>query len=195
MHVAGVDEAGRGAWAGPVYAAAVVFPNNPAFAEDLNGVNDSKKLSPAKREYWAERIKQIATSWCVGTASASEIDSSGIVPATRMAMIRAVEGISVQPGYILIDYLTLPELNIPQNPLVKGDARSLTIAAASILAKTARDNEMIRLAEEYPGYGFEKHKGYGTTFHIENLNLLGPSPVHRASYKPLLKSIQLSFSP
>jgi ribonuclease HII len=192
IHVAGVDEAGRGAWAGPVFAAAVILPNNIDLAKILTGVNDSKKLSPTKREFWAERIREQAISWSVGFASSAEIDAIGIVPATRTAMTRSLDGLNVHPGHILIDFLTLPSINTPQTPLVMGDARSLTIAAASILAKTARDHEMIHLSDVYPGYGFEKHKGYGTAYHCQKLNILGPCPVHRVTFKPLLVTGKLT---
>ena len=191
MLVAGVDEAGRGAWAGPVYAAAVIFPNNTSIAEQLSGVNDSKRLTPCERAGCAVLIKQVARAWSVGTASASEIDETGILPGTKLAMIRAIQGLEFQPQYLLIDFLNLPTYSQSQTSLVKGDARSLSIAAASILAKTARDSEMSALGKLYAGYGFEMHKGYGTSFHRRQLEILGPSPIHRMSFQPL-KSLSQS---
>lgn len=184
--LAGVDEAGRGALAGPVYAAAVILP--PArddLIPVLAGVNDSKKLSPNQRAYWAGRIPQIAVACIVASASAEEIDQMGILHATRLAAERAVQGLCFAPDHLLLDYLLLPALHLPQTPLVKGDARSLSIAAASILAKTARDAHLCALDQLYPGYGFISHKGYGTPQHLAALEALGPSPVHRKSFAPL----------
>lgn len=183
--VAGVDEAGRGALAGPVAAAALIFPILPGLAQTLRGVRDSKQMSAAEREYWAPRLKEIALKWGVGFASVEEIDRLGIVPATRLAVQRALEQLSVRPHHLLVDYLTLPEVDIPQTALVKGDARALSIAAASILAKTARDAYMRQLDLRYPGYGLAAHKGYATSAHLEALARLGPSPVHRRSFSPV----------
>lgn len=123
----------------------------------------------------------------------TEIDDIGILPATILAMKRAIQGLTTQPGHLLVDYLTLSECLLPQTPLVKGDARSLSIAAASILAKTGRDREMVSLDKVYPGYGFDRHKGYGTAYHREKIVTLGPSPVHRTSFQPLRSTNQLSF--
>ena len=180
--VAGIDEAGRGALAGPVSAAALIFPPDPGLAETLMGVNDSKLLKPEQRELWAERLQIVAMAWGVGFATNEEIDNIGIVPATRLAVARALEQLTCIPEHILIDYLQLPGSNTPFTPLVKGDRRSLSIAAASILAKTARDKLMCSLGECYPGYGFAAHKGYGTAAHLAALAELGPSPVHRTSF-------------
>jgi ribonuclease HII len=191
--VAGIDEAGRGAWAGPVYAAIVVFPPDRNLYDILSGVDDSKKLTPLLRSDCADQIKQVALAWNVGAASSLEIDKIGILPATILAMKRAIQGMTVCPQHLLVDFLTLPDCLHPQTPLVKGDARSLTIAAASILAKTSRDREMVSLGVMYPGYGFERHKGYGTTYHRSRLDALGPSPIHRTSFQPLRSSIQISF--
>lgn len=188
--IAGIDEAGRGAWAGPVYAAAVIFPNDHNLLLNLPGIDDSKKLTPQKRAECAIRIKQIALAWQTGSASSVEIDQLGILPATRLAMNRSVFGLSIHPQHLLIDFLALPEINIPQTPLVKGDARSLSIASASILAKTSRDYEMVSLTKDFPEYGFEQHKGYGTAHHQKMISLHGPSPIHRMSFKPLITSIQ-----
>jgi ribonuclease HII len=188
--IAGIDEAGRGAWAGPVYAAAVIFPKDPNLLLSLNGIDDSKKLTSKKRDACAIQIKQAALAWQVGSASSVEIDQLGILAATRLAMKRAVFGLSLRPQHLLIDFITLPEIEISQTPLVKGDAGSLSIASASILAKTSRDDEMVSLAKDYPGYGFEQHKGYGTAQHQKSISLHGPTPIHRMSFKPLIKSIQ-----
>ena len=187
--IAGIDEAGRGAWAGPVYAAAIIFPSDHNLLFNLPGIDDSKKLTPQKRSECAIRIKQIALAWQTGSASSVEIDQLGILPATRLAMKRAVLGLPNLPQHLLIDFLTLPEVMIPQTPLVKGDARSLSIASASILAKTSRDDEMVLLTKDHPGYGFAQHKGYGTSHHQKMISLHGPTPIHRMTFKPLIKSI------
>ena len=191
--VAGIDEAGRGAWAGPVYAAVVIFPPDIDLFTKLCSVDDSKRLTPAEREVCAKQIKDAAVAWNIGSADSDEIDGIGILPATILAMKRAIQGISMQPQHLLVDYLTLPECLLPQTPLVKGDARSMSIAAASILAKTERDHEMVSLEMEFPGYGFDRHKGYGTAYHREKLAILGPSPIHRTSFQPLRSFNQLSF--
>lgn len=180
--IAGVDEAGRGALAGPVAAGAVILPNNPGLTSILSGVRDSKQMSPARRELWAERVRTVACACAVGFATHQEIDALGIVPATRLAVQRALQALTAQPQHLLVDFLALPEAPIPQTSLVKGDQRSLSIAAASILAKTGRDALLLRLDQEYPGYGFAQHKGYGTLAHRLSLAKLGPSPVHRLSF-------------
>lgn len=186
VEVAGIDEAGRGAFAGPVAAAAVIFDPRQEPTE-LYGVRDSKQMSPAERAAWAPRIHRMCRSWGVGLASSQEIDHIGILPATRLAFQRALRNLSVQPQALLLDYLLLPESNLPQTALVKGDARSLSIAAASILAKTARDALMVELDGQWPGYGFAAHKGYGTLRHRQALETLGPSPVHRLSFQPVAR--------
>ena len=185
-YVAGVDEAGRGALAGPVAAGVVIFPNDPGLLPRLAGVRDSKQMSPSKRLIWAGRIKRLALAWAVGFASVDEIDSLGIVPATRLAACRATRSLGEQPEHLLVDFLELPELPIPQTPLVKGDRRSLSIAAASILAKTERDALLCELEARYPGYGLAQHKGYATQAHRLALRRLGPAPVHRRSFGPVL---------
>lgn len=185
LAVAGIDEAGRGAFAGPVTAGAVIFPPDPALAVQLRGVRDSKQMTPAQRTGWAPCIRQLATAWAVGFASPAEIDALGILPATRLAALRAVESLQIPPLALLLDYLHLDQLALPQTSIVKGDARSLSIAAASILAKTSRDAVMLELDRQYPGYGFAAHKGYGTARHHQALQDLGPSPVHRFSYQPV----------
>ena len=185
-YVAGLDEAGRGAWAGPVVAAAVILPADlPGLAEHLVGVRDSKQLSPARREMLLEVIQAQALAWAVGQVPSAEIDALGIVPATRQAMHQALADLSPAADYALIDYLPLPALDLPQSSLPKGDARVLSIAAASIVAKVLRDRLMVRLDDRYPGYGFARHKGYGTPQHRVALQSLGPCAIHRLSFAPL----------
>ena len=192
--VAGLDEAGRGAWAGPVSAGAVILPSLPEITKQLNRVRDSKQMSPAERAFWAVEIRVRAFAWGVGMASNEEIDTLGIVPATRLAMRRAIQSISTfdpithlcsAPQHLLIDALRLPDIDLPQTSLIKGDARSLSIAAASVLAKTARDALMVEFGQEYPRYGFARHKGYGTAAHQTALEQAGPCPIHRFSFAPL----------
>jgi ribonuclease HII len=185
VRVCGVDEAGRGALAGPVTAAALSFPPNPEILDQLSGVNDSKSLSPAERARWDPKLKALASGWGIGFATSLEIDRHGILPATRLAMQRALSVLSPSPDHLLLDYIFLPENTTPQSSLVKGDARSLSIAGASILAKEARDKLMVQLGSTYPGYGFGEHKGYGTQEHRTHLRYKGPSPVHRLSFAPL----------
>ena len=180
--VAGIDEAGRGALAGPVAAAAVILPPEVDEAV-LDGVFDSKQLSPRRREMAAEAVRKVALAWAVGFASAGEIDRWGILPATRLAVRRALAQLSTSPEFLLLDYLLLPEVGLPQTALPKGDAQVLSIAAASVLAKTLRDALMREMDERYPGYGFAQHKGYGTQKHREALRRLGPSPIHRRSFR------------
>jgi ribonuclease HII len=178
--IAGVDEAGRGAWAGPVTAAAVILPADPALVNKLNRVKDSKLMTALARETWAPHIKEIALGWGVGFASAREIDHLGIVPATRLAAMRALE--SLQPDYLITDYLVFSELDLPQTALVKGDQRSLSAAAASVLAKTSRDAWMHKQNIKYPAYGFARNKGYGTPFHRLKIRECGLCALHRKSF-------------
>ena len=185
-HIAGLDEAGRGAWAGPVVAAAVILPpEEPDLPQLLAGVRDSKTLTAARREELLVPICKYALAWAVGVVPPAEIDSSGIVPATRLAMTQALEALSSRADYLLIDYLPLPDAALPQYNLAKGDARVLSIAAASVVAKVHRDRMMVDLEAHYPGYGFARHKGYGTAQHQAALADLGPCPVHRLSFAPL----------
>ncbi|MEZ0395809.1 MAG: ribonuclease HII [Anaerolineales bacterium] len=178
--LAGLDEAGRGALAGPVCAAAVILPPDPGLARTLRGVRDSKQMTPAERQAWSPRIRAAALAWGVGFASAEEIDALGILPATRLAALRALEGLEAEA--LLTDYLILPEIALPQIALVKGDQRSLSVAAASVLAKTARDDLMGALDARYPGYGFAQHKGYGTPAHRSALAQLGRCEIHRRTF-------------
>ncbi|MBU0511148.1 MAG: ribonuclease HII [Chloroflexi bacterium] len=185
QRIAGIDEAGRGALAGPVAASAVILFPRVNTLRDLRGVRDSKEMTPAQRESWASRIPEIALACGVGFATPVEIDALGIVPATRLAASRALQSLAVQPSHLLLDYLFLPDNPLPQTVLIKGDARSLSIASASILAKTARDALMRTLDGQCPGYGFAAHKGYGTAAHRQAITRLGPSPVHRMSFAPM----------
>ena len=178
--IAGIDEAGRGAWAGPVCAAAVILPIGSLISRELSGVRDSKEMSPSSRTAWEPRIKAAAAAWGVGYASCEEIDRIGILPATRLAAARALTDLS--PDYLLTDYLIFREIPLPQTALVKGDQRSLSIAAASVLAKTARDELMQRMDLSYPGYGFAGHKGYGTREHQQAIRRLGVCALHRKSF-------------
>jgi len=180
--VAGIDEAGRGALAGPVAAAAVVLPPEDDMLALLAGVRDSKQMTPAQRNRWSVQIKKLALAWGVGFASAGEIDQLGILPATRLAAERALGELGLTPGHLILDYLFLTESQLPQTSLVKGDQRSLSVAAASVLAKTTRDAELVRLDEQFPGYGFSRHKGYGTSVHCAAMQSLGLSPVHRQTF-------------
>lgn len=189
-YVAGLDEAGRGAWAGPVVAAAVILPpNQPQLLQHLAGVRDSKTLTAARRDGLLEIIGELALAWAIGAVPPGEIDLLGIVPATRKAMTQALEMLSPPADYLLIDYLPLPEVLVPQHNLPKGDAQVLSIAAASIVAKVSRDRMMIDLEALYPGYGFARHKGYGTPQHQAALATLGPSPAHRLSFAPLKRLV------
>src|SRR6516165_1445532 len=181
LRVAGVDEAGMSPLAGPVSAAAVVF----APGSRIPGIDDSKKLDAAERDRLAEEIKGTAVAWSVGFAGVEEIDTINIYWAGLLAMRRAVEGLVLAPDYLLLDARRLRDLSTPQQAIVKGDAKSLTIAAASILAKTARDALMCALDAEHPGYGFAKHKGYPVREHLAALEKLGASPVHRRSFAPV----------
>jgi len=183
--VAGVDEAGRGAIAGPVAAAALIFPPDSNQLVQLHGVNDSKVLKPVERTQWAKRLRNIALDWGVGFAEAEEIDQLGILRAVYLAAGRALAELKFHPQYLITDYLQIPDCLQPQLSLVKGDARSMSVAAASILAKTARDSLLCEYDTNFPGYGFAQHKGYGTAAHCVALADLGPSPVHRRSFKPV----------
>lgn len=187
LRVAGIDEAGMSPLAGPVAAAAVVF----APGSRIPGIDDSKKLDAATRDRLAVEIKETAAAWAVGFAEVAEIDAINIYWASLLAMRRAVEGLSPRPEHLLLDARRLKELAIPQQPIVKGDAKSLTIAAASILAKTARDALMCRLDAAHPGYGFAKHKGYPVREHLVALARLGASPAHRRSFQPVRRVLGL----
>ena len=177
-HICGVDEAGRGPLAGPVCAAAVILPPDTI----IEGVNDSKKLSEKKREALFEVIKEQAASYSIAYASVEEIEEINILNATMLAMKRAVEGLSVKADFAMIDGNRLPDLSIDSEYIIKGDAKSMSIACASILAKVSRDRLLYKYAEEYPQYQFDKHKGYGTKAHTEAIKKYGPCPYHRMSF-------------
>ena len=176
--ICGVDEAGRGPLAGPVCAAAVILPPET----ELPGLNDSKKLSEKRREQLFPEIQRIALAWSVAFASVEEIEERNILGATMLAMNRAIAGLSLTPDLALIDGNRNKEIEVPNRCVVHGDARCASIAAASILAKVSRDHLMLELAREYPQYGFEKHKGYGTKAHYAALREYGPCPAHRPSF-------------
>ena len=183
--VAGLDEVGRGALAGDVVAAAVILPAQAAILQRLYGVRDSKQLSPHQRFILSAMIQAEALAIGLGRVSAQDIDRLGIVQATRWAMVMAVAALPVRPDYLIIDALRLPDLTIPQKAIIKGDARCLSIAAASIVAKVKRDASMVDLDAIYPGYGFARHKGYGTSFHCQQLRLKHPCLIHRRSFAPV----------
>ncbi len=174
----GVDEAGRGPLAGDVYAAAVIFPDNVI----IEGINDSKKLSEKKREVLFDEIKEKALAYCIATASVSEIEDINILNAAMLAMKRAVEGLNVTPEIVLIDGNKTPDISVKAISVVKGDAKSQSVAAASILAKVARDRYMKEMDKKYPEYQFSKHKGYGTKLHYEMVDKYGLCDIHRPSF-------------
>lgn len=176
--IAGIDEAGRGPLAGPVTAAAVILPAGLTIA----GVDDSKKLTPDKREKLFDLIMTQASAVGVGTISPAEIDRINILQATRKAMLSAIQKLSIQPDYLLIDGISTIESSIPQQTIKKGDSLSISIAAASIIAKVTRDRMMINMDAQYPGYGFSGHKGYGSAAHLDAIRRLGPSPIHRLTF-------------
>ncbi|MGD0806336.1 MAG: ribonuclease HII [Anaerolineales bacterium] len=192
FRVAGLDEAGRGAWAGPLAAGAVILPLHlPSLRTELAAVRDSKLMTPLQRKAAAVRIRSIATAWSVGSASAKEVDLLGPLQATRLAMLRAIHELPTDPDHLLIDYLILPGSLLPQTAVTHGDLLCLSIAAASVLAKTWRDEQMVALERIYQGYGFARHKGYGTRQHAEALFRLGACPEHRQSYAPLQRISEL----
>lgn len=176
--ICGVDEAGRGPLAGPVCAAAVILPDNTV----IDGVNDSKKLSEKKREALFSVIKETALSYSIAYASVEEIEELNILNATMIAMKRAVEGLDVPADYAMIDGNKAPKLKIESECIIKGDAKSMSVACASILAKVSRDHLLYEYAKEYPQYHFDKHKGYGTKAHTEAIKEYGPCPYHRMSF-------------
>ena len=176
--ICGTDEAGRGPLAGDVYAAAVIFPEGV----EIEGLNDSKKLTEKKREQLFDEIKEKALSWCIASATVAEIEKMNILEAAKLAMRRAVKGLKNIPDIVLVDGNMPPEFEMPYEAVVKGDGQSQAIAAASVLAKVARDRYMLGLAEQYPDWQFEKHKGYGTKLHYQMIDEFGESPVHRKSF-------------
>ncbi len=189
--IAGLDEAGRGCLAGPVVAAAVILPLADDTAQRFAGVNDSKQLTPQVRECLYGLIMQHAISVGIGMGSAELIDERNILQATKYAMRSALTQLSPQPQALLLDALRLPNVPLPQRDIIKGDARSLSIAAASIIAKVTRDRLMLKLHEEYPVYGFDQHKGYGTAIHLAALRKHGATPHHRRSFAPVRELFSL----
>jgi len=188
IFIAGVDEAGMAPLAGPVVAGAVILPNR----YKLDGLNDSKKILDAtKREQMATRVKADAVCWSVGRAEVEEIDELNIYHAGLLAMRRAVEGLSTQPDFVLVDARTIPQCAAPQRGIIRGDTLSASIAAASIIAKTTRDAYMKEMDELYPGYGLACHKGYPTSAHFRALNSLGVLPIHRRSFAPVRAALGL----
>ncbi len=185
--IAGVDEAGRGALAGPVVAGAVMLPPGVSGQGIWAEVRDSKLLSPEKRSALAVRIREQAAAWAVGQATAQEIDRFGIAPATALAMRRAIEELVPAPRYLLLDWVRLPTVNIPQQSVTKGDRRIVSIAAASILAKTHRDALLVDLHGRYPQYAFHQHKGYATAAHRVAIAQHGPCAAHRHSFAPIAR--------
>lgn len=183
--IAGVDEAGRGPLAGPVVAGAVVFPEGCL----IKGINDSKKLTPLMRARLFTEIKEKAVSWGVGMATVEEIDSLNVLQASLLAMRRSLQNLAAQPDYILVDAVRIPEIRVPQLSIIKGDGKSITIAAASIIAKVTRDRMMEDYDNQFPAYGFARHKGYGTRDHIEALQRYGCCTLHRQTF---LRNIVIS---
>lgn len=183
--VAGLDEAGRGPLAGPVTAAAVIIPKGFS----CGGLDDSKRLSEKKRERIYQQLTQSKeTFWAVGFAEAEEIDQLNILQATHLAMTRAVEALDCAVEFCLVDGLPIKDFGWPHEAIVRGDGKSVSIAAASVIAKVARDQRMVNYAKEYPSYGFDRHKGYGTKHHLEALRVHGPCRIHRRSFQPVAQS-------
>ncbi len=179
--LAGVDEVGRGPLAGPVITAAVILdPDRP-----IAGLGDSKKLTEKRREALYEQIVEQSLAWSLGRCDADEIDRLNIYQATMVAMERAVAGLAIAPEYVLVDGNRCPKWHWPSEPVVKGDGRVAAIGAASIIAKVTRDREMVELETDYPGYGLAQHKGYPTPIHLDALNTLGVTPIHRRSFRPV----------
>jgi ribonuclease HII len=190
--VAGVDEAGRGAWAGPLVAGAVILPPplvlatiEEELAVEIGRVRDSKMLTKKARERLLEAIQRVALATGVGVVSAALVDVIGVGPANRLAMTRAVRALEVQPDFVLVDAFKLPSMRVPHKPIIKGDATCMSIAAASVLAKVARDHMMECEDAAHPDYGFAQHKGYGTRAHVEAIQRQGVAPIHRRSYAPI----------
>lgn len=183
--IAGLDEAGRGALAGPVAVGALILPKDVQREGIWAEVRDSKLLSAAQREEMSGRIRSAAAGWAVGEASAQEIDDIGIAPATRLAMQRAINALPTPPDYLLLDWVRLATVNLPQESYTKGDQRIVSVAAASILAKVYRDSLLVEMDQVYPLYGFARHKGYGAASHLAAIAAHGPCPQHRRSFAPL----------
>ncbi len=189
--VAGIDEVGRGAWAGPIVAAGVIFEKR----QMIEGLNDSKKLSAAKREELAEIIKSKALAWTIQLVEHDIIDEIGVGKANALVIDKVINALDPKPHYLLIDKASVTEykIRIPWETIIKGDSKIFSIAAASIIAKVARDEMMLKLAKKYPNYGFEEHKGYGTKLHQDMLKIHNICPIHRKSYRPISQPSLLNF--
>jgi ribonuclease HII len=187
--IAGIDEVGRGALAGPVVAGAVILRESVNY-ERLAGVRDSKELTPARRELLYDLIIDESFAYGIGIISSQLIDSINILNATRLAMRQAIDKLSCIPDFVLVDGMIIPELSIPQKGIIKGDKLSLSIACASIIAKVTRDRMMVELNDSYPRYGLSRHKGYGTKYHLDCLDKYGPSPIHRFTFAPVKEAIK-----
>lgn len=185
LRVAGIDEVGRGALAGPVYAAAVILPARKSILEELIGVCDSKLMTAEEREEWAPIIKKKAIAWSLGWASCKEIDRWNILSCTYLAARRAVQALKISPDHLLLDNLQLVKVNLPQTAVADGDTCCLSIAAASVIAKVTRDAELCKLDNRFPTYGFASHKGYATEEHLLAIRKHGPCPQHRLSFAPM----------
>src|SRR5947199_7360980 len=193
---AGLDEVGRGAWAGPLLAGAVILPApSSPLRRCLASVDDCKLLTPQAREACAVIIREQAIAWAVGSVAVEDLDEWGMTRATRVAMSRALDALSVPPQALLIDAFPLPDSPLPQRAIIRGDSYSFSIAAASIVAKSARDAIMRDLARAHPAYGFEDNKGYGTNAHQGALDVCGVSPVHRRSWAPIRERLALEAVP
>lgn len=194
--VAGVDEAGRGAWAGPVVAAAVILPvDRPDLPEILSGLTDSKKLSAKRRDFYFDLIRDVALATGTGFAEAEQVDTLNVVGATRLAMAQAIDSLSPAPAYLLLDHLRLPDVPLPQQAFARADSISLTVAAASVIAKVTRDRLMVEQHRRFPVYGFDQHKGYGTAQHQSALKQNGPCSIHRQSYGPVRAVLPAAKAP
>ncbi len=187
--IAGVDEAGRGALAGPVVSAAVLFSSGP----EISGLTDSKKLSQRVRVELEMEIKRSCACWAVGIATAEEIDRLNVLQATLLSMRRAIKGLTIRPDRVLVDGNHLPEMEYPGEAIIQGDLHEPVVSAASIIAKVTRDSMMQVYAVEYPGYGFERHVGYGTKLHLQSLSELGATPIHRKTFAPVNQLEQTQF--
>jgi ribonuclease HII len=183
--LAGIDEVGRGALAGPVYAAAVILPARKSILKELGGVHDSKQMTPEEREEWAPLIREKAVAWSLGWASCREIDRWNILSCTHLAARRAVRALSLLPDHLLLDNLKLVKVDFPQTAVAEGDTRCLSIAAASVIAKVARDAELRKLDSRFPTYGFASHKGYATEEHLLAIRKYGPCQQHRLTFAPM----------
>jgi ribonuclease HII len=190
-YIAGIDEVGRGPLAGPVVAAAVIIPDGIRRNHWTEKVKDSKLLTPSQREYLYNYITETVISYGVGSISSQTIDLKGIAISTRLAMKQALDQLSPHAEFLLIDYVKLPEVKLPQKGVIEGDSVCFSIACASIVAKVTRDRMMVDFDKVYPGYGLARHKGYGTKEHLECMKKVGPCPIHRRSFQPVSENLLL----